>query len=354
MFKQQCVYKMDSRGEIREWAIWTENNTIIIRHGVLNKRSSLVFDKVECESESDADIKAERRLTKQIERKGYTIAIPKSKPFRPMLCQRLQENMDKLPENVIYQPKLDGYRALGMNGNLVTRTNSPLPAFTHIRHTLSMLPDDIVLDGELYCHTSRFQQIMKSRSILPTADSYMIEYHTFDIVDENVTFNNRRMLLAEIIINLMDEYSKNPFVLHNKPLPFPIIPVKTTAGKSHELANYQAKFKAEGYEGTIVRLPEAKYEIDVRSYGLYKYKEVDSDMYVIKGVEPGPKDKRMGVLVCENKKGVLFRVNLKGSDTEKINMLKFPHVFINKIAIVEYFGLTDNGLPRNAVAVRVL
>lgn len=345
---------MDSRGEIREWAIWSENETVFIRHGLLNRSTTKVFERILCESSTDADNQAIRRYNKQRDRKGYTEAIPTCKPFLPMLAQRVQEHMDKIPENVIYQPKLDGYRCLGANSFMKTRTNSPLPSFPHIQKALSYLPDEIVLDGELYQHGSRFQHIMKSRSDLRTADSIAIEYHAFDIVDENLPFKSRRIRLAEVMLDVMDAYEKDPYICQGRPLAFPIHCVQTSAGKFHELENYHTKYKAEGYEGVMVRLPDSVYEIDVRSYGLFKYKKVDQDWYSIFGVEPGPKDKTMGVLVCQTRSGMLFRVNLKGSDTQKKNMLRYPHTVVGKRAMIEYLGLTENGIPRNAVATQII
>ena len=347
---QTLLYKMDSRNKIREWCIWTELNKVIIRHGETN--ASKTFETITCDSIDDAIVQADRRIAKQKDRRGYTTHIPITKPLLPMLANRAQEHMSKIPDKVAYQPKLDGYRCLGSFDRMRTRTNSPLPVFPQIKKALAALPPEIVLDGELYSDNKRFQQIMKSRAQTLTYDSVLMEYHVYDLVDENVKYSSRRTLLAEIVLELQDAYEKDPYVLNHQPIPFPIMPVQTYIGKSSELLNYQAKFVAAGYEGTIIRNLDSCYEIDTRSYGLLKYKESDLDWCRILSTEPGRTKKTEGVLVCDYN-GQTFRASLNTNHEERKKLLIYPHLYIGKAALVEYYGLTDKGVPRNATAKEI-
>lgn len=346
------LYKMDASSSIRQWACWNEGPTVFIKHGKLN--GQLTWADQTFPSEDDAVVEVRRRITKQIERRGYTETIPECKPLRPMLALDFQDHRDKLPENVIYQPKLDGFRALGTNNRISSRTNTTFSAFPHLHRALKHLPDDICLDGELYIRNSHFQQIMKARADIPNDMCPRIEYHVFDIVDENLSYAKRRTLLSEIITELQPKYEENPSFHNSIPIPFPILPVPSYAGKLDEAKNYLNKFISEGYEGAIVRNPEMTYDINVRSHGLLKFKIVDSDWCTILSTIPSERRPKEGKLYCRTPWGTTFTVALKGTVDQKRDLLKYPHFFINKPVLVEYRGRTADNLPRNAVAVKIV
>jgi len=64
---------------------------------------------------------------------------------KPMLASKL-ENLKDLRYPILCTPKLDGVRALKINGVLVSRNWKPIPN-TYIRQLFSTLPDGV--DGEL-------------------------------------------------------------------------------------------------------------------------------------------------------------------------------------------------------------
>lgn len=345
---QTILYKLDSNNNMREWCCWTENTTLIIRYGLLNGQK--VFEQLDYSNPGLAQEHARRRITKQLDRRGYTREIPTSRQLRPMLAHTYQKHGHKLPENIIIQPKLEGYRSLGTSKKMITRTKATLPAFPHIEHCLKFLPEDIVLDGEIYNHGSRFQSIMKSRSNLMTQDSLMMEYHVFDCVEPSMPYHARRVLVSEIVMELMDQYEKKPFTTAFGVCPFPIQAVQTNAAKLHEIPFYMEKYTKDKYEGIMIRDPNAHYEIDTRSYGMLKYKERDEDYYKVVDVVPGPKRKAEGVLVCVTSQGRSFRCTIKGTQTDRERALRFPSNWVGKYVIVEYRGFTDDDLPKEAVA----
>lgn len=345
---QHVLYKMDAASKIREWVIWTENQYVYIRHGEVN--SAKIFQTLPFPNPEQARIEAKRRLHKQRHRRGYTYKIPITKPMRPMLAQRYQEHGHKLPGRLLAQPKLDGYRCLGSHNRLQTRTAVPLLQFPHLEHTLSSLPEDITLDGELYIHGAHFQQIMKSRTIASSLDNLKIEYHVYDLVDENTPFSERYTLLKEIVRDLQAAYKIQPF----SNVPFPVKLVKTVHTDKTDCERYLEHFLSEGYEGAIFRDPESKYEINVRSNGLIKYKKLDTDVYKIVDVKPGPRDKKLGVFVCQTATGARFDVTPKMPVEQKRNILLYPNNFIGFAVEVEYTDKTLDGKPKNAVAKKVI
>lgn len=351
------LYKLDCNNNVREWTIWIEEHPtksgwlLVIRYGLLNGQK--VFEKYDHDVKETAETDVKRRIRKQLERKGYHTEIPTKRTLKPMLAHTFQDHRDKMPETIIYQPKLDGYRCLGMQNKMVTRTNVPLPAFPHIQHTLSLLPEDIILDGELYNHNSRFQTIMKSRCGFPSTDSFMVEYHVFDCVEPTLPYKTRRVMLADLMIELMDKYEQRPYWLNGQILPFPLITTPTYAGKLTEVENYYNKFIADNYEGVMLRDPDSHYEIDQRSYSLLKYKKRDQDYFKIVDVVAGNKRKTEGVLVCIDSKGMSFNCTFAASVDQKRYIFSNPTSVIGRFILVEYLGLTDSGKPRNAQGLRL-
>jgi len=358
MSTKTTLYKLDSNNKVREWTCWTEEDPtnrgkflVIIRHGLMI--GSQVFEKQLLDTEEQAKTEASRRIRKQKERKGYTDYVPTERPLKPMLAQTYQDHVGKMPETVIFQPKLDGYRCLGAKARMETRTSVPLPAFPHIQHALSFLPEDVILDGELYNHNSRFQQIMKSKTGMHSLDSFMIEYHVFDCVEPALSFSDRRVSLAETVLDLMAKYEQTPFYVRGQVIPFPIMPVKTFAGKLSETENYYNKFINEKYEGVMLRDPSAKYELDHRSYGLLKYKKRDSDYFKIIDVIPGKRRKDEGVLVCKTAKGISFNCTFAATAAQKSMIINKPELVIGRFIRVEYLGWTDDHKPRNAQGIEL-
>lgn len=353
------LYKLDSNNQVREWSCWAEedpNNRgkflVIIRYGLMIGQQ--IFEKYQFDTEELANTESKRRIRKQIQRKGYTDHIPTSRPLRPMLAHTYQDHYGKMPETVVFQPKLDGYRCLGSKTRMETRTAVMLPAFPHIQYTLSLLPEDTILDGELYMHNMRFQQIMKSRTHTPIMDFHAIEYHVFDCVEPSLTFSERRVTLAETIMDLMAAYDKKPYFVNGQLVPFPILPVKTFVGKLSETENYFNKFISEQYEGVMLRDPNSHYELDCRSYGLLKYKKREFDYFKIVDVIPGKRSKSEGVLVCKTDKGITFNCTFATTAAQKSLILAKPNLVLGRFIKVEYLGWTDDNKPRNAQGVELI
>lgn len=348
---QTILYKLDSTGNIREWCCWTEDNKIFIRYGRLNGEK--IFEKQELPTHQEASEHARRRIRKQKERKGYTEKIPTKRVLMPMLAHRFQDHALKLPENVLCQPKLNGYRCLGSSSKMHTRTNVGLPAFPHIQYCLSLLSDEYTLDGEIYNHNTRLQRIMKSRSAFPTQESFAMEYHIYDIVEE-IPYSQRRVIIADLMIDLQEKYEKSPFFAYKQPLPFPLMTVRSYSAKREEVQNYHDKFVAAGYEGAIIRNPEGIYEIDTRSYDLQKYKEREQEYYKIIDVIPGKKRNKEGVFVCQMADGTSFDCTPKATRYTKLLYLQNPLMVVGKYALVEYESINESGKPSQAVAIEVV
>ena len=105
--------------------------------------------------------------------------------MKPMLAKKWQDHKKKVESAFIVQPKLNGVRMLYHNNFCQSRDEKFWGAncLGGIREILRDLPDNIILDGELYCHGMSLQQINSRISVNrkePHKDEGRIEYHVFD------------------------------------------------------------------------------------------------------------------------------------------------------------------------------
>lgn len=119
-----------------------------------------------------------------------------------------------------------------------------------------------------------------------------------------------------------------------------------------ELLTYHKKFLSEGYEGTIVRIPYGKYEINKRSSSLLKYKDFQDIACTIIGVEPSEKRPKQGIFICEHR-GNSFGCGMKFSHAEREEILINKDYYIGKTAEIRFFEYTEDGIPRFPVAVGI-
>jgi len=97
--------------------------------------------------------------------------------FKPMLAA-LCEDVTKLRYPVIASPKLDGIRALVINGQLVSRTLKPIPN-RYVQKLFSSLPEGT--DGELICGAANQDPYRRTVSAVMSEDGEPdVSFHVFD------------------------------------------------------------------------------------------------------------------------------------------------------------------------------
>lgn len=253
----------------------------------------------------------------------------------------------------IVQRKLDGVRCLSWmdNGDVVmmSRQKNPFPDLHHIRQEIKALnlPPNIVLDGELYAHTDKmsFQKLaglVRRHSHDPSdlATVQQIEYHVYDMIDLNdrqKDFIDRSAYLEKTIGGSNPTYLA---VVEN----FDVNSL-AEADKLHD------QFVKEGFEGLMFRNTHSPYE-GKRSRNLQKYKKFDDAEFEIVGYEEASgKDAGTVIWVLETPTGDQFRARPKGTLAERSTMFQNAPSYIGKKMTVQYFGLTDAGIPRFPIAI---
>lgn len=233
---------------------------------------------------------------------------------------------DKISFPVIGQPKLDGIRAMascGRNGFVVLHTRGfqrlKLP---HIEQALGdIMREGDVWDGELYVHGVHFDDIKR----MIRCQDEALQFHVFDSVSDD-PFTQR--------------YTKLP-VMDGPVLHRVAVNVLHTSG---DMNAYRAEQTGSGYEGIILRQPDAGYK-HARTYAMMRIKETEDNEFFARDYSL-PRDGSV-VFDCVTANGQSFRARL--ADVTKAN----ADVHAGIMVTVRHKGWTSNGLPREPRALRI-
>lgn len=194
--------------------------------------------------------------------------------MKPMLAATC-EDMAKLRFPLLATPKIDGIRALNIEGNLLARSLKAIPN-KYVRSVIG-IPELHGLDGELDLQRkATFQEV--SSAILSEDGEPAFIYRVFDLVIPNVAYS-RRMALLDIMSQRIADLGLTKHFAFLFPQE-----VKTLG----ELQLYTQTCLDQGWEGAMVRKPEGSYKFGrstFNEHGLIKIKPFEDDEATIVGFE---------------------------------------------------------------------
>jgi len=238
---------------------------------------------------------------------------------------------------VFMQPKLDGVRCVIQYERRVQPREDVVVAYSrtgkewkNIHHILAQLKPffqkypNVILDGELYNHDLRddFETIIslvrrqKPDDIDMIESADFVQFHCYDIIDEELPFDQRIEFVTESLMLLGDSIHTVDTVQ---------IPNQLEAEEMHEV-NMNS-----GFEGSILRTND-KYACK-RSHNLRKFKDFHDTEAVITGWVEG-KGKRVGTI------GKFLAVDSEGNEFGMPVMDKFKYLQDNFKLMQGYVGKT--------------
>ena len=241
------------------------------------------------------------------------------------------------------QPKLDGVRCVIQcdDDGYVTAYSRTGKIWRNIDHILQQLVPffqkypDVILDGELYNHDLRdnFEKIISLvRKTKPTDEdrleaSKLTQFHCYDIIDEELPFDQRIEFVIESLMLLGDS----------------IYTVETTQCFTEGDAKvFHADNLELGYEGSIVRTNDT-YHCN-RSHNLRKFKDFhDAEATIIDFVEgKGKRAGTLGKFIMRDDDGIEFGCPPgKGYNYKDMsNLLYRAPYYIGSRATFTYFERT--------------
>lgn len=162
--------------------------------------------------------------------------------FKPMLASDV--DLPTLRYPVIASPKLDGFRATFLDGQLVTRSLKPFKN----REINRIFRCDFPLDGELIVGHPGMPNVFTETSKIVTAydaDASDVNFYVFDMVMDGVQFIDRFKAAMNTVAVGGSRYIGVPHI---------------TVRSEDELLDLEEKTLAEGYEGIMLRSPTGPYK----------------------------------------------------------------------------------------------
>jgi len=224
-----------------------------------------------------------------------------------MLAYPVSDKPINYNKPIFMQPKLDGVRCLIQyeGGGICKAYSRTGKEWKNIDHILMQLTEffvkypNVILDGELYNHAFKddFESIISMvRKQKPTDEDRLksaenVQFHCYDIIDEELPFDQRIEFVTEALMLLGDSIHTVDTVQ---------IPNQFEAEEMHEV-NMNS-----GFEGSILRANDT-YQCK-RSHSLRKFKDFSDAEATIVGYLDG-KGKRTGTLgkfIMQDDEGMEF------------------------------------------------
>ena len=261
----------------------------------------------------------------------------------------------RLGDKFFVQPKLNGERCRveWFHGEpvLLSSYGNVIKGLGHIEADLIRLSEragQCKFDGELYIHGKTWSEIVSitGRTVNEHPDAHTMQYHIFDIQDEDRTQIDRALLLIQYLYDGSCDYDSLKYV-------------KTFTSTQDEWGNYAQEFVDQGYEGIILRSLFAPYYFK-RNVCLLKYKPTESDDYVIDEVleaisKDGEPKGMVGAFLVHGDDGTVFKVGAgKMKHPRRIELWQKRQKLTGLLLHVKHEKLrTIGGVPIAAVAVDV-
>lgn len=270
-----------------------------------------------------------------------------------MLCYPFEEKrLATWTSPYLIQPKLDGVRCRAVINDdqvlLVSSENNIISLVPHINEALlkAFKGINIELDGELYCHGMKFEEIVSitSRSVNIHKKSEMIEYHIFDVI------SNDAQITRIANLNKLTYHLNNPVIKIVEP---------QFVRDIGEIMEFYSTVIDKGYEGFVIRNTLSQYQRK-RSTDIMKFKPHQWDTYTVLGMQEeisitGNPKGTLGAFVCGSTEGTVFNVGTGLTAEQRVVFWKNKADLIGKKIKVKYQAMTTGkGVPRFPVFLDVV
>ena len=272
---------------------------------------------------------------------------------KPMLAYPVSTKPIDYSKPTFIQPKLDGVRCVIQYERRTQPREDVVVAYSrtgkewkNINHILTDLVPffqkypNVILDGELYNHDLKdnFEKIISLvRKTKPTDEhklesKEMVEFHCYDIIDEELPFEQRIEFVTESLMLLGDN----------------IYTVDTHNASSEVFTKQLHKVNLnKGYEGSIVRTNDV-YKCG-RSWSLRKFKEFHDTEATLTGWVEG-KGKRKGTIgkfTAIDTEGNIFGMPVMDNFKYLQDNFEMTKGYVGKTATFTYFERTKAGSYRH-------
>lgn len=358
------LYKKTKTGAIQVCKISTDDETMIVEFGQLDGKMQIkttictpknVGKANETTKEDQAVLEAKAKHASKI-KGGYSTELDGSSEVKlPMKVKVYQDQKNNVVLPCYISPKLNGvngeFRLENEELKLYSRGGNEYPMIEHLKDDIiSYLEsiDENSVNVELYKHGWFLEDITAAvKKYKPESHDFptnKIEAHIFDIPENDEIYRRR----IEII------YGTTNNSKHIKIVDKHIKIVDIAIATSHkEIEDYHIKYEKAGYEGIIIRNPEGLYKYNERSSNVFKYKKTKDSEFQVFDYSFDKNNHTVFKCYSNNNKDKeeSFKVKLKGTNEQRLEMSKNAGTYINKWLKVEYETISKYGNPLKPVGL---
>jgi len=344
--KPVTLYKLGAK-HLQVWTISVINHTLFIEYGIQGGAMQIQTETIEKGKggrtlHQQIKSRFESRINAQ-KLRGYKETIEEAKQgptnamglVQPMLAQVYDKTKVDISDAFV-QYKYDGNRCLitKQNGKVIaySRRGKVIDTIDHITNDLNLLEGETV-DGELYSHGATLQEIVSwVRRKQPGTSR--VKFHAYDYVSHRPYSHRLELLNA---IHQTESFTIVPT--------WHISQIKSLDETFHEA-------REQGYEGLILRVGSAGYEMNKRSKSLLKVKTFLDDEFFVIDAYLSKQGVPMLTCLITNNEALTFDVVAPGTFDDKMNILQNSQEYLGKYLTVKFSGYTKDMIPFQPIALR--
>ena len=218
-----------------------------------------------------------------------------------------------------------------------------------------MVNEGACLDGELYLPGYSVNDINSFVKNDKLAQHYKLQYWCYDICIENMSAVKRNEFRLKNIKRIAYNFTTKAEHL-NCENQFVLLPTYDYI-KSMSSAIYERdRFMDLGFEGLILRNPNAEYQFGKRNQAMFKFKKVDDGKFEIINIIQEHKRSDLPLFICRNDiNNQLFEVSINKPHDVQREILANKDEYIGKYMVVEFrarSGVTQ--VPFHARGIKII
>lgn len=362
------LYKIDTKGKLREWNIEAIDTSVVIVTGIVGGKlveSSYVAEPKnigkanETTAEEQACLEATAKHTKQL-KSGYFLSAEEAEAsvFRkPVYLDNYNKKKDKLVYPCFIEPKMNGLRitilpdltAIAKSGEPAVILPQWMPSLLQMQH-LGLL--EYGLDCEIWAgHDEEGNNKLELQDIVSAyrkenENTHLLDLYVFDLPMHTGTYRGRLSTIDGIRQELKhcEQYiGQPPYIKFSAP----------QVVSSEQEGDEFYKLFCKNYEGAVYRNFKGLYEWNKRSTDILKRKPRETMEVRVDAVSMDKKGQ--GLLHCTTEDGVNVKCLMKKEASKTVNYRLFDNAIelLDKFIVLEYEELSNDGVPTKPTGIAV-
>ena len=201
---------------------------------------------------------------------------------------------------------------------------------------VKMIDNNYILDGEIYLPGHSVNEINHFVKDATCQENKLLQYWCYDIAIANTPQYKRIDFLNDYLNKYIKVFNDEYEHISNEDKL--IILPSWEVFNNEQAIDCRDKSIELGFEGLILRNPDAEYQYGKRNMSMIKFKRSTDGKFLIKDIIPeGIKRKHIPLFVCQNDvNDATFECHVCGSQEYQANVLKNKDKYIGKFMYVEY------------------